>query len=171
MLSRNLIRWLAATHMEPIHARKMFPCFDEPRFRAHFSIIVNRPAHYKPSISNMPLAVSHFTSSKYYNIIDRDHNMRLQFTIFLWFSVWFVNILRKHQKCQRIWLLSLCLNLIVMKMLWETFRFVHGQMHMPKESIASTLVKKWWEYTMNFSISNTVRIFQKWQWLHCQTLP
>lgn len=55
---------MASTHMEPANSRKMFPNFDEPHFKATFSVITNRPAHFKPSISNMPLLSSHYTSSK-----------------------------------------------------------------------------------------------------------
>lgn len=52
------IRWLAATHLEAVHARKVFPCFDEPRFKARFEIIINRPEHFRDSISNMPMETS-----------------------------------------------------------------------------------------------------------------
>ncbi len=40
---------------EPATARSLFPCFDEPRFRAHFSIHVIAPSTWKV-ISNMPIA-------------------------------------------------------------------------------------------------------------------
>jgi aminopeptidase N len=39
-------RWLAASHLGPVSARKMFPCFDEPAMKAIFTVQVTVP--YRP---------------------------------------------------------------------------------------------------------------------------
>lgn len=44
---------MLATQLEPIAARTVFPGFDEPSFRAHFTISVTAPAGYEV-VSNMP---------------------------------------------------------------------------------------------------------------------
>ena len=47
-------KMLLATEMEPADARRMFPCWDEPVFRARFELTVVVPANYQ-AVSNMPI--------------------------------------------------------------------------------------------------------------------
>lgn len=44
---------LAATQFESTHARKMFPCFDEPSFKSNISITVIHPKTMAQTLSNM----------------------------------------------------------------------------------------------------------------------
>uniref|UniRef100_A0A672YSZ3 Aminopeptidase n=1 Tax=Sphaeramia orbicularis TaxID=375764 RepID=A0A672YSZ3_9TELE len=47
-------RVLASTHFEPTSARLAFPCFDEPSFKANFSVRIRRSPEFI-SLSNMPI--------------------------------------------------------------------------------------------------------------------
>ncbi|MED6262878.1 Endoplasmic reticulum aminopeptidase 2, partial [Ataeniobius toweri] len=52
--SEGETRNLASTHFEPTSARMAFPCFDEPSFKANFSVRIRRSLEYI-SLSNMPV--------------------------------------------------------------------------------------------------------------------
>jgi len=54
--------WLCATQMEPVDARKMFPCFDEPAYKATFSISTSINAD-ESAVSNSPI-IKEVTDSK-----------------------------------------------------------------------------------------------------------
>ncbi|KAL4630054.1 endoplasmic reticulum aminopeptidase 2 [Arapaima gigas] len=47
-------RMLASTHFEPTFARMAFPCFDEPNFKANYSIRIRRSQKHV-ALSNMPI--------------------------------------------------------------------------------------------------------------------
>uniref|UniRef100_A0A3B4BEX6 Aminopeptidase n=1 Tax=Periophthalmus magnuspinnatus TaxID=409849 RepID=A0A3B4BEX6_9GOBI len=50
-------RVLASTHFEPTSARMAFPCFDEPSFKANFTVRIRRGPEFI-SLSNMPLVMN-----------------------------------------------------------------------------------------------------------------
>ena len=52
--SEGRIGWLCATQMEPTDARRMFPCFDEPAYKATFSISTSLNTD-ESAVSNSPV--------------------------------------------------------------------------------------------------------------------
>ena len=44
------------TYFEPARAREVFPCFDEPSFKASFTISITHAPEPYYALSNMPLA-------------------------------------------------------------------------------------------------------------------
>ncbi|CAH0703044.1 unnamed protein product [Spodoptera exigua] len=52
----NTLRYYATTQFQPYHARKAFPCFDEPQFKSRYTISITRPRTLGPSYSNMAIS-------------------------------------------------------------------------------------------------------------------
>ncbi|ESP00390.1 hypothetical protein LOTGIDRAFT_238560 [Lottia gigantea] len=50
----NETRYMASTQLEPAFARSVFPCFDEPEYKAHFNMTVIRSTNVT-ALSNMPI--------------------------------------------------------------------------------------------------------------------
>lgn len=50
----NKTVWLASTYFEPTYARTTFPCYDEPKIRATFSLEIQHDESYH-AVSNMPV--------------------------------------------------------------------------------------------------------------------
>nr|AAN04899.1 aminopeptidase N [Helicoverpa armigera] len=51
----NELRVYATTQFQPYHARKAFPCFDEPQFKSRYTISITRDTSLSPSYSNMAI--------------------------------------------------------------------------------------------------------------------
>ena len=54
-VTRHLPRKVLASQMEPLAARKVMPCFDEPNFKANFSMEITAEKIYPVVLWNMPV--------------------------------------------------------------------------------------------------------------------
>ncbi|XP_071559280.1 glutamyl aminopeptidase-like isoform X2 [Temnothorax nylanderi] len=57
MNNEGNLKWLIATRTWMMGARRMFPCWDEPKFQAKFTITIKHHAKYT-ALSNMPISTS-----------------------------------------------------------------------------------------------------------------
>nr|CAH7752932.1 unnamed protein product [Callosobruchus chinensis] len=56
-IENGKLKNLAATQFEPVYARRAFPCFDEPTFKASFQVTIKHPKQYT-ALSNTPVIES-----------------------------------------------------------------------------------------------------------------
>ncbi|XP_054003594.1 aminopeptidase N-like [Hylaeus anthracinus] len=52
--AKNETQYIATTHFEPTGARMAFPCWDEPEYKANFTITLIHLSKYTTVLSNMP---------------------------------------------------------------------------------------------------------------------
>ncbi|XP_071559240.1 aminopeptidase N-like [Temnothorax nylanderi] len=57
MNNEGNLKWFIATRTWTMGARRMFPCWDEPKFQAKFTITIKHHAKYT-ALSNMPISTS-----------------------------------------------------------------------------------------------------------------
>ncbi|XP_024868643.1 aminopeptidase M1-like, partial [Temnothorax curvispinosus] len=65
-------RWLIATHIQTIGARRIFPCWDDPQIRTTFDISIQHPSN-SVALSNMPTQED--STSKWGLIFYREENL------------------------------------------------------------------------------------------------
>lgn len=75
-------RVLLSTQMESIDARRMFPCWDEPAFRATFKLSATVPTHWS-LVSNMPAVkrtISHGLATTTFDVTPNMPSYLIEFT-------------------------------------------------------------------------------------------
>nr|QBI71858.1 aminopeptidase N4a [Plutella xylostella] len=73
--SNTKMEYYATTQFQPYHARKAFPCFDEPQFKSYFTISITRPEDFSQSYSNMAI-------EKFETIVKEDGSTRVRETFY-----------------------------------------------------------------------------------------
>ncbi|GAB1862314.1 Aminopeptidase N [Camponotus japonicus] len=84
------IKWLAATQFSKTYARHAFPCFDEPSFKAKFTIRISRDQKYK-CVSNMPLINTEKLKDQFWDTFQESVPMSTYLVAFVISEFSFVN--------------------------------------------------------------------------------
>lgn len=80
--SKNQTRWLGSTQFETYHARRAFPCFDEPLFKATFDVSLTRHKSFK-TVSNTRIMGSRRINDYYTDVYETTRPMSTYLLAFL----------------------------------------------------------------------------------------
>ncbi|XP_058467780.1 membrane alanyl aminopeptidase-like [Malaya genurostris] len=75
--------WLASTQFQTTSARRAFPCFDEPKFKATFQLKINRPYTYRSFSNTKIMSQSYISDTRIQDLFEETPVMSTYLVAFI----------------------------------------------------------------------------------------
>ncbi|KAG5684937.1 hypothetical protein PVAND_014145 [Polypedilum vanderplanki] len=76
--------WIGTTQFQPVHARRAFPCFDEPGFKATFDLTIIRPSTHSLSLGNTKInSTNSYMDGKFIDVFNTTPKMSTYLVAFM----------------------------------------------------------------------------------------